>query len=111
MSLENGKANPRAVHFDTKTTLWIIFSALALAAGLFVWGMNMQERVGVVENAQEALEERTHLQNVALSNRIDARAKISDREISRIESRFDTLDATLVRIEDKLDQKADRNGN
>jgi len=110
MSLEYNQ-NRRAVHFDTKTTLWIIFSVLALVGSLSWWGMNLQERVGVVEREQTAIEQRTLLRHNALSQRVNQRANITEREVSRIERRFDKLDATLIRIEDKLDNKVDRNGN
>ena len=70
----------------------------------------MQERVGVVESEQAAIEQRSLIRHNALSRRIDERANITAREVSRIESRFDKLDATLIRIEDKLDNKVDRNG-
>mgnify|MGYP006434259497 CR=1 FL=1 len=110
MALEYDKDRRRAVHFDTKTTLWIVFSALAVAAGLFAWGMNIQERVGVVETQQTAIEQRSLIRHDALSRRIDDRANITENEISRIEARFDKLDASLLRIEEKLDKKVDRNG-
>lgn len=108
MEYDKDDRRSSAVHFDTKTTLWVVFSALAMAGGLFVWGMNMQERVGVVETEQGAMQERALLRHNSLVQRIQSRANMTDREVSRIEGRFDKLDETLVRIEDKLDKKADR---
>lgn len=111
MPLEYDKNRRRAVHFDTKTTVTLVVALVTFAGSLVLWGTNMQERVGVVEQEQTAIEQRSLIRHNALSRRIDERANITEREVSRIESRFDKLDATLIRIEEKLDKKVDRNGN
>lgn len=106
-----GQNNSRAVHFDAKTATTLIIAALTLSGGLILWGANIQERVGVVEQQQETLADAAVLRHSTLSARVDLRANMTEREISRIEGRFDKLDKILFRIEDKLDRKADRNGD
>lgn len=77
-------------HLDKTFSVSHLITTLAMASSIFVWAMKMDARVSVVESQQTYTKEN--------EGRIEAQMRDSLKEVS----------ATLVRIEQKLDGKADR---
>ena len=84
---------------DRKLNWATLVAILSLAGGMLLWANRISERVA-------SLEER-HSARAALVQRIDTS---HDADILRLETRFAYIQEMLVRIDDKLDDKADKAG-
>ncbi len=76
-----------AVRFDPRVTLALVATLLVQIGGVFVWAGAQGERLGV-------LERRAETQTVAVER------------LARLEAQVDQARASLVRIEDRLDRRA-----
>lgn len=81
---------PNQWHLDKTFSISHIFSTVAIVIGLFTWGSKMDNRVSIVEVEQ------AHL----------IRDNIKDDE--SMKESFRQVQAALLRIESKLDTKADK---
>lgn len=83
---------------DKRFNVGHFLTTIIIAGMLFAWASNVSERVSVLER-----------NDIYLENRLDREMARSAVDFSRVERRLEGMSASLLRIEDKLDKKEDKN--
>lgn len=86
------------VIFDPRVNVGHLITTATFAAGLIVWGINMDKRVAIIEQRQDM-----HAMRIA-DHENDPWHQDAGIEIGRTDQRLKSIETGQVRIETKLDR-------
>lgn len=89
--------DPSHWSLDKRFNIGHFLTTVVIAGMLFAWASNVSERVSVLE-----------ANDIYFENRLDRDAIRAREDFARLERGLSTLKEYLVRIEDKLNDKADK---
>lgn len=95
--LEQDSGNIHHWSLDKRFNIGHFLTTVIIAGMLFAWASNVSERVSVLE-----------INDVYLEDRLDRETARSAVDFNRVERRLENISSSLIRIEDKLDKKEDK---